>query len=179
MIRGHRIGICFAACCAFATAAQAQDTASVSGAARSEKSNMQLAIASTRPSESLDPYTGVYVTSAGIELIVVADERTLSIEPADGSEAPVRLTPDAERGSFTSGSMRIIFARGDDGNVTGLRVSVLGAFGITAEKEPPRRGIVIIEDVKEKAEEELPPSVLPSLPLPGGLPSWTIPFAVL
>ena len=102
MIRIHRIGICLAACCAFATALQAQDTASVSGAARAEKSNMQLAIASTRSSESLDPYTGVYVTSAGIELIVVADERALSIERADGSEAPVRLTPDtAERGSFT------------------------------------------------------------------------------
>ena len=179
MSRIHRIGIGLAACCAIATALQAQEAASVGGAALPEKSNMQLAIASTRASESLEPYTGVYVTSAGVELIVVADDRTLSVERADGTEVPVRLTPDGDRGSFTSGSLRIIFARNDDGDVTGLRVSVLGAFGITAEKAPPRRGIVIIEDVTEKAEEDLPPATLPDLPLPGDLPSWTIPFAVL
>lgn len=178
MNRLHHIGIGFLACCAFGVL-QAQEAASVSGATQADKTNMQLAIASTRPSESLEPYTGVYVTSAGIELIVVAEDRALSIERADGTEAPVRLVPDAERGSFTSGSLRIVFTRGDDGNVTGMRVSVLGALGITADKAPLRRGIVIIEDVIEKAEEELPPSVLPELPLPGDLPAWTIPFAVL
>lgn len=178
MNRMHRIGICFVAFCAFGVA-QAQEAASISNATQADKSNMQLAIASTRASESFEPYTGVYVTSAGIEFIVIADDRSLSIERADGSEAPVRLVPDLERGSFTSGSLRIVFTSGDDGNVTGLRVSVLGAFGIAAEKAPPRRGIVIIEDVIEKAEEELPPSLLPELPLPGDRPLWTTPFAKL
>lgn len=178
MIRIHHIGLCLVASCALVADLRAQEAASVNGKL-TDKSSLQLAIASTRPSESSDQYTGVYVTTAGIELIVVADDRTLSIERADGSEAPMRLTPDAERGSFTSGSLRVIFARSDDGDITGLRFSVLGAFGITAEKAPTRRGVVIIQDVTDTAEEELPPSVLPELRLPGDLPSWTIPFAHL
>jgi hypothetical protein len=137
---------------------------------------MQLAVASVRAADELDPYTGVYITGAGVELIVVADGRSLTIERADGTELPVRLVADADRGSFSSGSTSIVFTRADDGSVTGLRVVFLGAVGVSAEKGPTHRGIVIIEDVVDKAVDSSPVP-LPDLPLPGERPSWTSPFA--
>jgi hypothetical protein len=172
----HRLGLGFVACFAFGAAVVAQEAASVGSAAPADE-RMKLAIASARASEGLEAYTGVYVTSAGVELIVVADERSLTIERADGTESLVRLAPDVDRGSFSNASLRIVFAHAADGHVTGLRVVVLGTIGVSAEKAPQRRGKVIIQDVVEKAD--VPPSVLPELPLPGDLPAWTIPFAVL
>jgi len=97
-----------------------------------------------------DRYAGSYRSADGVVFYVVQEDGSLTIDlPANWDASESRLRADAAGGYFVAEAATVVkFETDDAGRVTGLvAYPANGREGITAVKEPMRRGRVTIQDV--------------------------------
>jgi hypothetical protein len=129
--------------------------------ARAELSNAQAAAASI----ALDEYVGRYVTSDGVEFVVVIENNALVIDlPADWGATESRLRAEGTGDFFVADVSVLVSFRTVDGRVTGLvAYPARSEAPVMAVRVPLSRGIVTIEDVYKS------PGVLATAPIRRGI----------
>ena len=113
--------------------------------ARAELGNVQVAAAPI----ALDEYVGRYVTSDGVEFVVVIEDNSLVIDlPADWGATESRLRAEGASDFFVADVSVLVSFETANGRVTGLvAYPARSESPVTAVRMPLRRGIVTIEDV--------------------------------